>query len=161
MSTPVVIASAASAPGAGSLLATLFALAVVLGLVVGLGWLLKRLPGGLAQHRSGLRVVASLAVGAKERVLVVEAGERQLLIGVTSQQISLLDTLAQPLPETPPAASFAAVLARQQRAMAAPWTLALARRIADTPTMRRFGMRARRWAPVQALAARFGAGASR
>ena len=152
--SPVVLAAAA--PGAGSVLSTLFALALVIALVFGLAWMLRRLPGAGARGHQGLRVVASLAVGAKERVLVVEAGERQLLIGVTAQQISLLDTLAQPLPEAPQE-SFAAVLARQQKTMAgAPWTQALAARIAATPVMRRFGERARRWAPLQRIGARFG-----
>jgi flagellar protein FliO/FliZ len=72
-----------------SLLAVLVAIIVV-------AWILKKLQvGGLAVN--GLKVVTSLNLGSKERLVVVQVGEKQLLLGVTGQQINLLDTLAEPI----------------------------------------------------------------
>ncbi len=50
-----------------------------------------------------LHLVAGLAVGPRERIAVVEAGGRWLVVGITPQAISLLATL-----DTPPASVGAA-----------------------------------------------------
>jgi len=75
----------------------------VLALVIGLGWLLKRMPGSGFRPAEGLRVVASLTVGAKERVVVVEVNGTQLLLGVTAGGINTLHQLPDPLPPPAPA----------------------------------------------------------
>jgi len=49
------------------------------------------------QNSSQLKVIASLSLGAKERVVVVQIGEQQLVLGVCPQQISLLKNLDQPI----------------------------------------------------------------
>src|SRR5262245_43772764 len=85
-------------------------------------WLLKRSPMGATLGASGtapVRVVASVAVGAQQKIVTVEVGtgeeRRWLVLGVTAQQITTLHTLSAP-PEqagtqtqTPP--SFASLLA--------------------------------------------------
>ncbi|RBC05779.1 flagellar biosynthetic protein FliO, partial [Xanthomonas oryzae] len=91
----------AQAPSSPSLFGAIFALLLVLALIVGLSWLLKRMPGSGFRSTEGLRVVTSLAVGAKERVVVVEVNGQQLLLGVTAGGISTLHTLPEPLPTTP------------------------------------------------------------
>ncbi|KAG1246504.1 hypothetical protein G6F65_020649 [Rhizopus arrhizus] len=53
-----------------------------------------------------MKLVASLSVGAKERVVVVEVNGQQLLLGVTAGGINTLHTLPEPLPPpAPPAAA--------------------------------------------------------
>ena len=54
-------------------------------------------------HTEGLKVVTSLPLSAKEKLLVVQVGEKQLLLGVTSSQITLLETLDKPLDVKAPA----------------------------------------------------------
>jgi flagellar protein FliO/FliZ len=49
------------------------------------------------QGVSELKMVASLPLGSKERVVVVQVGEQQFMLGVTSQQINLIETLPEPL----------------------------------------------------------------
>jgi flagellar protein FliO/FliZ len=101
----------------------LLALLMVLALIIGLGWLLKRLPGGGFRPAEGMKVVASLNVGAKERVVVVDINGQQLLLGVTAGGISTLHQLPEPLPQTPPPAlpnlkqlpNFAQLLAQKLR----------------------------------------------
>jgi flagellar protein FliO/FliZ len=91
---------AAAAP---SMFGAVLALLAVLVLIVGLGWILKRLPGSGFKPAEGLRVVASLTVGAKERVVVVEVNGEQLLLGVTAGGINTLHRLPEPLPVPEPA----------------------------------------------------------
>lgn len=116
--------AAPATPGIGG---ALVGLLLVLGLILGLAWLLKRMPGvGLGLRANDqLRVVSSLSVGTKERLLVVEVGGEQLLVGVSAGSINTLHRLAEPLPPPPPAPSlpkmsdistnFAALLAKRLR----------------------------------------------
>ena len=59
--------------------------------------------------RGGIvRLVGGLAVGTRERIAVVEAGGRWLVVGITAQAVTLLTELDGPPPEgeasgTPPA----------------------------------------------------------
>jgi len=89
------------APQAPGLAGAFFALLLVLGLILGLAWLLRRMPGSGFRPAEGLKVVASLQVGAKERMVVVEVGGQQLLLGVSAGGVSLLHTLPEPLPQAP------------------------------------------------------------
>ncbi|KLD76997.1 flagellar biosynthetic protein FliO [Xanthomonas hyacinthi] len=91
-----------AAPSPPSLLGAVFALLLVLGLILAMAWVLKRLPGSGFRPAEGLRVVASLAVGAKERVVVVEVNGEQLLLGVSAGGVRSLHHLPEPLPQAPP-----------------------------------------------------------
>lgn len=77
----------------GSMILSLF---MVLGLIIVCALVLKRF-NLTKQSVSQLKVITSLRLGTKEQVMVVQVGEQQLLLGVTSQQITLLDTLSEPL----------------------------------------------------------------
>ena len=111
---PAVGQHAATSPGLGG---ALLALMAVLALILALAWLLKRLPAAGLRGSEQLRVVASLVVGQRERVVVVEVGGQQLLLGVTPQGITALHTLSEPLPATPaaPIPPFAKLLATKLR----------------------------------------------
>jgi flagellar protein FliO/FliZ len=105
--------SAAPSPASG-LVQTLLALVVVIGTVFALAWLARR--SGL-QGRSSpslLNTVANLSVGARERVVIVEVDGTWLVLGVTAQNVSLLQTRPKgQLPETaqtPLASGFSALL---------------------------------------------------
>ncbi|NQD38027.1 flagellar biosynthetic protein FliO [Permianibacter sp. IMCC34836] len=101
-------ASEAAVPSVSRLVFGLFA---VLGLLMICAWVLRR--GGLTGHTGLIKVVSQCAVGTRERVVLVQVGDQQLLIGVTPQQISLLHTLAQPVaaPAVPASNKFAEQLA--------------------------------------------------
>jgi flagellar protein FliO/FliZ len=99
---------------AGAVGGTVFALVFVLGLIFALAWLAKRMPGVAGGSNRALRVVASLSLGPREKVVVVDVGGRQLLLGVGAGGTRTLHTLDAPLPEaerpaTPP---FAQLLAQ-------------------------------------------------
>ncbi len=78
---------------AGSMILSLL---MVLALIIICAFVLKRF--NLTQQGvSQLKMVTSLSLGAKERVVVIQAGEQQLLLGVTAQQVTLIERLDEPL----------------------------------------------------------------
>ena len=99
-------------PQTAGLGGTLMALGVVVGLILFLAFVLKKLPGAGLKSVSGLRTIASLAVGPRERVVIVDCGGQQLLLGVTQHSVNLLHTLPEPLLDAPTQAGFAELLAR-------------------------------------------------
>ena len=70
---------------------------VVLGVMLGLAWLLKRT--GKFQMAAGgnLKILGGLSMGARERVVLLQVGEEQLLIGVAPGRVQTLHVLDQPL----------------------------------------------------------------
>jgi flagellar protein FliO/FliZ len=78
---------------ASSMILSLF---MVLALIIICALVLKRF-NFAQQNTSQLQVVASLSLGAKERLVVVQVAEQQLVLGVTAQQVTLIDNLAEPL----------------------------------------------------------------
>lgn len=79
----------------GSIFTMLFGLCVVLGIMAGIAWLVKR--SGLAntnsRHGLQMKVVGGLSIGTRERVLVIEVDNQWLVLGVTPSNINTLATL--------------------------------------------------------------------
>lgn len=105
----------APATDAGSIGGAVFSLILVVALILALGWLAKRMPGmNRGGSSSQLKVVASVALGPRERAVVLDVGGRQLLVGVGQGGVRTLHTLEHPLPVVEPTApsAFAQVLAQ-------------------------------------------------
>lgn len=63
-------------------------------------WWLRRgraLGGGT---RGPLKIVQAIAVGTRERIIVIDAQDRRLLLGVTAQRIELIAELRTDEPST-------------------------------------------------------------
>ena len=77
----------------GSLLQTLFALVAVLAVLAGLAWFLKRYgpKGGIGG--ANLRIVGSLSLGGRERLLVVEVGNQWIVVGASPGRVNALATM--------------------------------------------------------------------
>jgi flagellar protein FliO/FliZ len=92
----------AAIPGIGQIV---ISLALVIGLVLLLAFVYKKMqlkmPG--SKH---FRVVATLNVGARERLLVIEMQGKQRVIGVTANNVNFLFELETPLTEEKLASDF-------------------------------------------------------
>jgi flagellar biosynthetic protein FliO len=83
-------------PGAsatGSLLQTLFALIVVLGVLGALAWFLKRYGPRAGIGNANVKVVGSLNLGGRERLLVVEIGNQWIVVGASPGRVNGLATM--------------------------------------------------------------------
>ena len=92
----------AALPGVGQIV---ISLALVVGLVIFLAFLYKkmqlRMPG--SKH---FRVVATLNIGTRERLLVIEMQGKQRVLGVTANSVNFLFELETPLTEEKLASDF-------------------------------------------------------
>jgi len=78
----------------GGLLQTTFALLFVLALMLGLAWFMKRFgPKNFGGGNSNVKLVGSLSVGARERILVVEVGEQWIVVGASPGRMNALATM--------------------------------------------------------------------
>ncbi len=83
------------------LAATIGSLLFVLVLIFGIAWMMKkmRVPGIMGSS-GPLKVIKQMPIGPKERIMVIQVGEEQLVIGVTASNINLLSKLETPLKES-------------------------------------------------------------
>lgn len=80
------------------------AIAVLTAILWGALWLLRRArPQGAIWSGGDCRIVRSLALGPRERLLVVRVGGKELVVGVGSGAVSFLCELEEPLTAIPPA----------------------------------------------------------
>jgi len=74
----------------------IMSLLMVLVLIFISAWVLKKF-NVVNKTSTGMKVITSLPVGSKEKVIVIQVGEEQLLLGVSAQQVTLLKILDKPL----------------------------------------------------------------
>lgn len=96
---PVMAAEAVTPTAGMSMFKVLLGLAVVLGLLVGFAWLMKKMGVNQLHANAVARVVGGVSVGNRERVVVVEVANRWLVIGVSATQVTQLANL-DPVPMT-------------------------------------------------------------
>ena len=101
-----------AAPEGPSLLPLVLTLIFVLALIPVAVWMLKRMGAGNVASAAGLKIVAQLAIGQRERLVVVESGDRWLILGVTASSINRVGTMpkGELPPPSSPTASFAQLL---------------------------------------------------
>ncbi|TCT21246.1 flagellar protein FliO/FliZ [Thiobaca trueperi] len=82
---------------AGYLTQLVGGLALVILVIIILAWILRRMPGVPGQGPQVIEILAVRAVGARERLLLVQIGEEQILVGLTPTGMRHLHTLRQPV----------------------------------------------------------------
>ena len=81
------------AVSSGSILQVALSLLLVLAAVVLVAWILKRI--NLPQHGAGslLKIVSGVAVGQRERIVLVEVNDTWLVVGVAPGQVRALHSM--------------------------------------------------------------------
>lgn len=92
-------ATPATAPGSlgGQLAQMVFGLLLVVGLIFFLAWLLRRMQSTAVKGGQVIEIVGSRAIGPRDRLLLVQVGKEQILIGHTPGSIEALHVLAEPV----------------------------------------------------------------
>lgn len=113
LASPLLLAAAepAAAPAVapmpaslgGQLAQMVFGLLLVVGLIFFLAWLLRRMQSTAQRGVQAIEIVGSRAIGPRDRLLLVQVGKEQILIGHTPGSIKALHVLAEPV-EVPAAA---------------------------------------------------------
>jgi flagellar protein FliO/FliZ len=97
------ISQPASPLSVSSLAQLTLSLVAIVALIFAISWVLKRLklagPRGLGQ----ISVVDELAVGPRERIMLIRVGDSQVLVGVTAGGVVNLAPLATPIVLNAPA----------------------------------------------------------
>lgn len=98
-SQPVVKGAGELAPsiGAGEVLQVFVALVVVLLMIAAAAWMMRRFSATGFGRPGALRLLASVSVGQRERIVLVQAGETQMLIGVAQGSVRTLHVFDKPV----------------------------------------------------------------
>ena len=72
-------------------------LALVLLIIFGMAWLIRRMGHFQQLGHGALRIIGGLSVGQRERIVLIQAGETQLLIGLAPGQIRTLHVMDKPV----------------------------------------------------------------
>ena len=99
---PVTSAATAVAPVAGSSLGgqltqLVLGLLLVLGLIFALAWLLRRVQQTGPRHGQVIELIGSRALGTRDRLVLVQVGNEQILLGLTPGRITPLHVLKEPV----------------------------------------------------------------
>lgn len=108
----------ANAPSeAGYVVQVLLALVVVLAVIVGAAWLMRRVTGLRGAPGSAIRILGGISVSPRDRMVLVQVGEQQLLVGVSPGRLQTLLVLDKPvvIPTTPSSRGFDHQLAQAIR----------------------------------------------
>ena len=100
---PVATAAAAAAPVAssgvaGQLTQLVLGLLLVLGLIFFLAWMLRRVQqAGPAGKGQVIELIGSRALGPRDRLMLVQVGNEQILLGLSPGTITALHVLKEPV----------------------------------------------------------------
>ena len=89
-----------SATPAGGLVQVTLSLLLVLGAVFAAAWAVRRVRGLGRMAPDAIQVLANVGLGQKERAVLVQVGNQQLLLGVASGSVTTLHVLAEPIAVT-------------------------------------------------------------
>ncbi|MEX0737929.1 MAG: flagellar biosynthetic protein FliO [Pseudohongiella sp.] len=91
------------AGGSDAMLQTAIWLLVIVGLILLLAWAVRRFTNIGPRSVGGMRVLSALPVGNRERIALVQVGDKQLLIGVAPGHVSTLHVFDENVLEAPTA----------------------------------------------------------
>ena len=102
LAEPVTSAAVTAAPvvGAGvggQLMQLVMGLLLVLGLIFALAWLLRRVQNTGSRQGQVIELISSRALGARDRLVLVQVGNEQILLGLTPGRITPLHVLKEPV----------------------------------------------------------------
>ncbi|CAI8815985.1 Flagellar protein FliO [Pseudomonas donghuensis] len=92
-----VVAPTASGSAAGQLTQLVLGLLLVLGLIFLLAWLLRRVQNAAPGSAQVIEILGSRSLGPRDRLLLIQVGKEQILIGHSPGTIEALHVMAEPI----------------------------------------------------------------
>lgn len=93
--------NAAKAPpkigSGGHLVNVVLGLIAIIALIYALSQFVKRFGGGTFSGNSQLKILSSMPLGTRERIVLIDAGGQQLLLGITPTNINTLHVFPEPI----------------------------------------------------------------
>ncbi len=89
-----------SAVTGDSVFGVVFSLLIVIAVIFMLAWIMRRMNGTAPKPNALMKVVGGLSMGTRERVVLVQVGEQQLLLGVAPGRIQTLHVLDKPIQDS-------------------------------------------------------------
>ncbi len=99
----------------GALVRLTLGLAAVLAVIVALAWAMRRMGRFTGGAAGRLQVLGAVSVGQRERVVLLQAGDRQLLLGVSPGAVRTLHVFDEPIAPAPGEAGETAGFAARLR----------------------------------------------
>ena len=90
-------AKTAATSAAGGLAQVTLSLMLVLAAVFAAAWVVRRFRNFGRPGAGAIQIVADIALGTKERAVLIQVGAQQLLVGVAPGRVNTLHVLAEPV----------------------------------------------------------------
>lgn len=99
--TTVPVSPERTGSGQGDAIASLatlgIGLLVVVGLIFGCAWLVRRMSGLTGMNTGTMKVLSVMALGARERIALIDVAGTQILVGITPSAIRTLHVFDEPV----------------------------------------------------------------
>jgi flagellar protein FliO/FliZ len=95
--TTAVTTPIASSDIGSQLAQLLLGLLLVIGLIFALAWVMRRVQQIGPRGNQAIKLIASQALGPRDRLLLVQVGSEQVLLGLTAGRITPLHVLKEPV----------------------------------------------------------------
>lgn len=95
--SPPPISSPPKINSSANLMNLVLGLGLIIGLIFALSWLVRRMGQGGLLTSNQMKIVAAMPLGTRERIVVIEVGGQQLLLGITATKINTLHVFPEPI----------------------------------------------------------------
>lgn len=95
--TQASVAASSASSVTSQLTNLVLGLVLVIGLIVLLAWLVKRLQRITPSSGQVIKIIAHQHLGPRDRLVLVQVGQEQVLLGLTAGRITPLHTLKEPV----------------------------------------------------------------
>ena len=89
----------------GTIVSLGLGLVAVIAVIYGCAWIIRRMNGMTGMNNNAIKVVSVMAIGARERIALIEVGGQQILLGIPPSAIRTLHVFDEPVVEAGSAGS--------------------------------------------------------
>lgn len=93
LAVSAIAADGMGSPASSGALQAIVGLVAVLALMGALSWLVKKIGLARGMGNSPVKIIGGVSVGGRERVIVVEAGDQWIVLGVAPGRVNALTTM--------------------------------------------------------------------